>query len=466
MTATQFTDELAVSEERCPYEHRRPEPATSTVWRDAQTVRAYGPDVAKSLALRLAAKTRSRLFGKHGRKGVQLTHFDPFDAATAANPYPHYRELLAGERVHYNAKRDVYILSRFADVREAARNHEALSSARGVTFSRICLPFLPTSDPPAHTRMRKQLAPGVARGALEAWRPMIDELAHEFIGRLLTQAAADVVSTVSAPMPMRTITNVLGISGPDVADFCRLSRQAIRITDVRLSAAGLTSLVHGFTGFRRLRALFTHRLDNGLLGECTILGRLAAQADGGRLTNEELFFFAVLLLVAGYESSANMISTLFLTLADYPDQLELLRQRPDLIPSAIEEQLRFVTPIQNICRTTRVDYSVGKAVIPKGSLVLLAWGAANRDPRQYDDPDVFRAARNPVGHLAFGSGIHRCPGAQLARIEGQAVLREIVTNIDRIEVVGQPEWTTNANLRGLTRLQVAVTPRVREAAVR
>lgn len=154
-----------------------------------------------------------------------------------------------------------------------------------------------------------------------------------------------------------------------------------------------------------------------------------------------------------------MISTLFLTLTEFPDQLSLLARRPDLIPSAIEEQLRFVSPIQNICRTTRVDYPVGGAVIPAGSLVLLAWGAANRDPRQYDDPDVFRADRNPTGHLAFGSGIHLCPGTQLARMEGHAVLREIVTNIDRIDVVEPPAWTTNANLRGPTRLRVAVTPR-------
>ncbi|QZA16854.1 cytochrome P450 [Mycobacterium malmoense] len=434
-------------------------PVTATMRRDTQLVRACAPMLAKVLALTAARKVRSKLIDNHDPKHVQITDFDPLKPAIARDPYPYYRELLAGERVHYNPKRDVYILSRYSDVREAARNHDALSSAGGVTLSRGAPPFLPTSDPPVHTRMRKQLAPGMARGALESWRPMIDELARELVGGLLGRATADVVSTVAAPMPMRTITNVLGVAGPDEAAFCRLSNQAIRITDVKLSVPGLVSLVQGFTGFRRLRKLFTHRRDNGLLGESTILGQLAAHAEQSRISDDELFLFAVLLLVAGYETTANMISTLFLTLADYPDQFKLLAQRPDLIPSAIEEQLRFMSPVQNICRTARVDYPVGDAVIPAGSLVLLAWGAANRDPRQFDDPDVFRADRNPAGHLAFGSGIHSCPGTQLARMEGQAILREIVANIDRIDVVEPPSWTTNANLRGLTRLRVAVTPR-------
>lgn len=415
--------------------------------------------VAKALAVTAARKARSTLGGSHNPKHVQITDFDPLNPAIARDPYPYYRELLAGERVHYNRKRDVYILSRYSDVREAARNHDVLSSAYGVTISQGAAPFLPTSDPPGHTRMRKQLAPGMARGSLETWRPMIDQLARELVGGLLTQPPTDIVSTVAATMPMRTITNVLGIAGPDEAVFFRFSRLAVRITDANLSVSGLISLMQGFNGFRRLRAHFTHRRDNGLLGERTVLAQLAAHTDHGRLSDDELFLFAVLLLVAGYETTASMVSGLFLTLADHPDQLRLLAQRPDLIPSAVEEQLRLTSPVQNICRTTRVDYPVGRAVIPAGSRVLLAWAAANRDPRQYDDPDAFRADRNPAGHLAFGSGIHSCPGTQLARMEGQAVLREIVTTIDRIEVVEPPTWTTNANLRGLARLRVAVTPR-------
>ncbi|CCC42922.1 cytochrome P450 [Mycobacterium canetti] len=435
-------------------------PVSATLRRDVQLARLYAPMLAKTLALTLARKARSKLVVEHDPKHVAITDFDPFDPTVAHDPYPHYRALLAGPRVHYNPKRDVYILSRYADVRAAARNHDVLSSAGGVTYSRLQLPFLPTSDPPEHTRMRKQLRPAFTRSALESWRPTIDQLAQELIARLMTQAGADVVSTVAAPIAMRTITHILGVSGPDQAAFRDWSSQAARMTNINLSASGLFSLARTFNGFRHLHAFFTQRLrHDGPLRVETVLERLAAQADDGALSDEELFFFAVLLLVAGYESTANLLSTLFLTPASWPDQLRLLAQRPELIPSAIEEQLRFASPIQNICRTTRVDYPVGRAVIPKGSLVLLAWGAANRDPRQFDDPDVFRADRNPTAHVAFGSGIHSCPGAQLARMEGQAVLREIVENIERIEVVEPPRWSTNANLRGLTRLRVSVTRR-------
>lgn len=435
-------------------------PVTAALWRDARLARLYGPMLARTLALTVARKARSKLIGRHNAKYVQLTDYDPFETAIARDPYPHYRELLAGPRVHYNPKRDVYILSRYDDVRAAARNHEVLSSAGGVTYSRLQLPFLPTSDPPVHTRMRKQLRPAFTRSVLDSWRPTVNELARELVDELLTRRRADVVSTVAAPMPMRTITHILGVSGPDQEAFRDWSNQAVNITDLNLSAAGLFSLGQSFNGFRHLHAFFTARLNSdGLLGEDTVLGKLVAHAEHGALNDEELFFFALLLLVAGYESTANLLSTLFLTLANNPDQLQLLAQRPELIPSAIEEQLRFSSPIQNICRTARIDYPVGRTVIPKGSLVLLAWGAANRDPRQYEDPDVFRADRNPTGHLAFGSGIHLCPGAQLARMEGQAVLREIVDNIDRIDVLECPKWSTNANLRGLTRLKVAVTRR-------
>jgi beta-dihydromenaquinone-9 omega-hydroxylase len=166
----------------------------------------------------------------------------------------------------------------------------------------------------------------------------------------------------------------------------------------------------------------------------------------------------LLLLLAGNETTTNLLSTMFLTLSQNPDQFELIRRDPDgLMSSAIEEQLRFASPIQCFYRTAKVDYRVGDATIPAGARVALLWGAANHDPRQFDNPDAFVAERNP-SHLAFGSGIHLCLGASLARMEGRAVLRELVERVGRIDIIGTPEWTTNSSLRGLAHMQVALAP--------
>jgi beta-dihydromenaquinone-9 omega-hydroxylase len=265
-------------------------------------------------------------------------------------------------------------------------------------------------------------------------------------------------------MPMGMITHILGVGDEDQAAFRRWSNDTVRVADVNISKSGLRQMVPAIRGFRNMHAFFTEKLGNGeLLGEDTVLGRLARHTEDGRLSYDEMFFIAVLLLLAGNETTTNMLSTLFLTLAERPDQLELLRRRPELIASAIEEQLRFRSPIQSFYRTARVDYQVGSATIPAGARVLLAWGAANRDPREFTDPDEFCAERNPTGHVAFGSGVHLCLGAQLARMEGQAVLREIVDTIEKIEVVGTPSWTTNPNLRGLTEMTVRLTPRQQAA---
>ena len=184
-----------------------------------------------------------------------------------------------------------------------------------------------------------------------------------------------------------------------------------------------------------------------------------ATAGDGEISRDELFYFLLLLLLAGNETTTNLLSTMFLTLSENPDQFELIRQDPDaLIGSAIEEQLRFSSPIQGFYRTAKTAYRVGVATIPAGARVALLWGAANRDPRQFDNPDAFVAARNP-SHVAFGSGIHLCLGASLARMESRAVLRELVERVDRIGIFGAPKWTTNSSLRGLARMQVALTPR-------
>ena len=193
-------------------------------------------------------------------------------------------------------------------------------------------------------------------------------------------------------------------------------------------------------------------------GSDTILGRLLAENEAGSLPDRELFYFAMLLLLAGNETTTNLLGGMFDTLAAHPEQYDVLRANPDLVPMAVEELLRYLSPAQNVYRTAVKDYRVGDVTIPAGARVMLSIGAANRDPRAFDEPDAFRVNRNPSQHMTFGFGAHLCIGAQLTRMETQAVLRELVTHVGRISVVGAPQWSTNSLLRGPTRLAVRLTP--------
>lgn len=406
----------------------------------------------------LGAKLRRRDY-----PGVAQTSFDPFDPAIAANPYPGYADLLRGPRVHYNPKRNIFLLSRYDDVRAAARNDAMLTSTEGVARSRDKIPALLTMDPPRHTELRRKVQPAFARGALSSWQPVVDRLAGELVSDLLANPGADVVERLAVPMPVRLIAQILGIPPEDEKFFRYWSNEAVRVANVQLTPAGLWQILPTLNAMRHLHSYFCSRFESGeLLGSETLLGRLVATASDGEISRDELFYFALLLLLAGNETTTNLLSTMFLTLSENPDQFELIRRDPDtLVCSAVEEQLRFSSPVQGFYRTTKGRYAVGNATIPAGARVALLWGAANRDPRQFDNPDAFRAARNP-SHVAFGSGIHLCLGAGLARMESRAVLRELVERVGRIDIIGTPKWTTNSSLRGLQQMRVALAPRASE----
>jgi cytochrome P450 len=420
----------------------------------ASTVaRPVADSLYTNIAIDLGAKLKRR-----GYPGVGETSFDPFDPVTAANPYPGYAELLAGPRVRYNRKRNIFILSRYDDVRAAARNDAMLTNAEGVTRSRVEIPLLLNVDPPRHSELRRKVQPAFARGALSGWQQTVDQLAHELVSELLANPGSDMVQRLAVPMPMRMIAHILGIPPKDEEFFRYWSNETVRVANIQLTPKGLWQMLPTLNGVRHLHSYFCSRIDSGeLVARDTLLGRLVNNAGDGEMSRDELFYFALLLLLAGNETTTNLLSTMFLTLSENPAQFELIRRDPDaLIGSAIEEQLRFSSPIQGFYRTAKVDYRVGDATIPAGARVALLWGAANRDPRQFDDPDAFVAARNP-SHVAFGSGIHLCLGASLARMESRAVLRELVERVQRIDIIGTPEWTTNSSLRGLARMQVVLS---------
>jgi cytochrome P450 len=190
-----------------------------------------------------------------------------------------------------------------------------------------------------------------------------------------------------------------------------------------------------------------------------LISKLTLHADRGELSDDELLWFAFLILIAGFETTTNLLGTMLVALASHPDQYALLRERPELVPAAVEESLRWVSPIQGLYRTTVVDYEAGGASIPARERVLLLFAAANRDPGKYAEPDSFLVERNPTDHLGFGSGIHFCLGSHLARLEAGVVAHQLIESAVGLELAGRVRWSENPSLRGPTHLPVRLAPR-------
>jgi cytochrome P450 len=423
-----------------------------------ERVRMTGSAV-KMLGGSVRANTMEIRGRRHRRIDAQITTYDPLDPATIAQPHEAYRRLHAGGRVQYNPKRSIWILSRLDDVRAAARNDTALSSADGPTLTRFRVPMLVSLDGEKHARMRRQVLPAFTKATLDSWRPIIDQHAAETVREVLDNPGCDVVQRLAIPMPVRLIAQLLGIPDTDIDDFRRWSEAAVQVTDLAPTTRGVRKLARALGGSWALHRYFNRQfaVGGGLTGSDTILGRLLAETEAGSLTDMELFYFAMLLLFAGNETTSNLLGGMFATLAAHPEQFDLVRADHELIPMTIEELLRYLSPAQHIYRTALSDYRVGDVTIPAGARVMLSIGAANRDPRVFNHPDEFWVNRNPTQHMAFGFGAHLCIGAQLTRMEAQAVLRELVTRVSRISVIGEPQWSTSSLLRGPTRLPVRLT---------
>lgn len=411
--------------------------------------------IGAAAKMNLTAAVRTRRQGYRAWTGAVITDYDPLDPVTAAQPHEAYRALHERGRVHYSPKRSTWILSRMADVRAAARDDEKITCAEGVTRMRFSLPILIFTDGERHSQMRKQVLPAFTPRALSSWRPMIDELAKELVADVLANPGCDVVQRLTIPMPMRLIARLLGVPDSDVADFRRWSENAVQLLDFSPTAQGLRKSMNAVGAVAALRRYFMDQFaSGGLKGSETVLGRLLEGNADGSISDGELFWFAMLLLLAGNETTTNLLGGMFDTLGRQPDQFEKIRADHDLIPMAIEEQLRYSSPIQGLYRTAAVDYEIGGVTIPAGSRVLLSFGAANRDPEAFADPDEYRADRNPRQHIAFGYGAHMCLGAQLARMEASAVLRELATQVSEIVPTGPTVWSANSSLRGPAQLPV------------
>jgi cytochrome P450 len=336
-----------------------------TITNPAQDAASMLKPLTSAVQLNLAAAIRNRRLGHRGWTGAVNTAYDPLDPDTAAHPFAAYDALHRGGRVHYNPRRQTWILHRLDDVRAALRDTDQVTSSQGVTRIRMAADLVVVTDGDQHSRLRKQVQPAFTKRALDSWHTIIEDLAAELVDDMITEPGSDAVARLAIPMPLRLIAAILGIPDDDIADFRRWSEDSVRLIDFSPTPKGILNTARAVRAAVALRRYFLSHLTAGdLKGTNTVLGRLLEHNTDGSLTDEQLFYIAILLLIAGNETTTNLLGGMIDTLARHPDQYDKIRADPDLIPLATEEQLRYTSPIQNLYRYTRAPYQVGEARFP------------------------------------------------------------------------------------------------------
>ncbi len=388
-----------------------------------------------------------------------VTRFNPFADAVISNPYPAYRELLAGPPVRYNPRLGIWIVPRFTDVRAGLRDHTKLSSAQSQSRFRVELPMMITKDPPDHTRLRGLVSRAFTPRALAMWEAVIEQHTDLLLDRMIAMEAPDGVHDLTQLLPTRLIASMFDIPEADHAKFRSWSEALIdgSFVEVGRRTFGVVQrMVRATFAMRRyLQPLFEERRHHP---GTDLISLMLLSEDSDRLTDDEIFWGVVMLIVAGNETTTNLLGWLLHTFALRPDVYDTVRARPELIPSLIEEQLRFESPVQGFYRTATSDYPIGDHVIPRQSRVLLLFAAANRDPRHFDDPNTFRPDRDPNDHLAFGGGVHFCLGAGLSRLEARHVVAHLTQRVAAVHLAGTPRRLHNATMHGWTSLPLRLKP--------
>ncbi len=310
-------------------------------------------------------------------------------------------------------------------------------------------------DPPEHTRLRKLLNKGFSAVALEGLRPQVEAIVNRMLDPLKPGSEVELMREFANPMPVRIILEMLGIPQDLHNEFAEWSR-AIALfrgspdRTVELAGAAQDALIQLTAFFRKTVAERRRNKGNDLI---SLL--IDIEEDGEALTEEELYAQCIALLFAGHETTRNLIGNGMYTLLQHPQETAELRENPEIIRSAVEELLRFESPVQFTARVLKEDIEVCGQRIPKRWSILCMLGAANRDPKQFRDPNQLNLKRLNNQHLAFSAGPHFCIGSQLARLEGQIAIRNLVQRYPNMKLTGpRPEWAPTFGFRGLKSLSV------------
>jgi pimeloyl-[acyl-carrier protein] synthase len=390
----------------------------------------------------------------------------PLSPRVYRNPYPTYAKLRVRDPVHWNILSQSWVISRYRDIDAILRDHTRFSN--DARHRRRLSPVLASAayprgpsmlflDPPDHTRLRALVQQAFTPRAIDALGPRIRQIAEHLLDEIADPAAFEAMEALARPLPMLVMAELLGVPTEDRARFQMWSRQRARVLEPTITPRE-----------QREAAQAAEALDDLFLGlierrqvepRDDLLSALAvAETAGDQLTRDELVVMLRLLLVAGNETTTNLIGNGLLALLRHPDQLQLVRCDPGLMVGAVEEMLRYDAPAQVDGRTALADTEIGHRPIRKGQGVVLLIGSANRDPEVFSHPDRLDISRRETGHIAFGRGIHHCLGAPLARLEARIVFEVLLERFTEIHLlVRDPPFRDNVVLRGLKALPVGAS---------
>jgi|SRR6218665_544025 len=405
---------------------------------------------------------------------MQSSDYNPLSSTVQADPYPYYAALRENTPIYFNEQFGWYIVSRYEDVVAITKNPAVFSSARAIVgpekldeaakvapeaLRAFRRGVLISEDPPTHTKTRGLVTRAFTPKRISEMEPRIRQLARELISQLPRSGEFDLIKELAEPLPVIVIAEMLGVEPQRRHDFKRWSDDALATSFALAKGSELSGIERGT---RELSDYMKQALEarRQQPREDLIQALLDNGVREGVLSVSDAVDFCRLLLVAGNETTTNLLGNGMRALLSHPDQQDRLIREPTLIPNAVEEMLRYDSAAQALFRKTTQEVVVAGTRIPAGASVLLLFGSANRDPRKFQEPDRFDVTRNVAGQVAFGHGIHFCLGAPLARLEAKVVLEELLTPERRLSLVPGQHWEALEHfaIRGLKSLRVRVEP--------
>ena len=397
--------------------------------------------------------------------------FNPFAPGFTDDPYPHYAELRAAEPVEHN-ELGFWALWRHRDVAEVLRakmsvedrkvtNQGPMADAYADAYAEHGVEGEGLSmldrDPPDHTRLRKLVSQAFTPRTIERLTPVVQQLVDDALDVIDDEGKVDLIDALAFPLPFTVISVMLGMPETDTTRLRELSHTVVRslepvpdeetVRQIVAAQIELSELASDAIAWKRANP-----------ADDLLTALINAEDSGDVLSDDELVAQVILLYVAGHETTVNLIGNGTLALLRDREQLDVWRDRPDLDDIAVEELLRFDSPVQMSRRITLDDYDVDGRTIPAGSFVIACLASANRDEAQFgDDAGRLRLDRdNARQHVSFGAGVHHCLGAALARLEGRLAISSLIRRFPDLELAGEPQWNGRINLRGLAAFPVRV----------